>query len=129
MNSKSVACNVIFTGNCYHKLLSFGKVINFIKVIVYLFTLEYAKHVLPKSMTFSWTISYFVGSTIIMTCSESTSPLFKFKTNNGEVYIFTMASRRFCGINISTGTIICLTFLSILMSYLVVGKFYKIPIT
>lgn len=77
-----------------------------------------------NQVTFSWTISYFVGSTIIMTCSESNSPLFKFKTYNGKVYIFTMASRRFCRrIDISTGTIMCLTFLSILMSYLVVGKF------
>lgn len=71
------------------------------------------------------TAQYDQGSTIIMTCSESNSPLFKFKTDNGEVYIFTMASRRFCRINISTGTIMCLTFLSFLMSYLVVGMLYK----
>ncbi|CAC5386771.1 unnamed protein product [Mytilus coruscus] len=66
------------------------------------------------------------ASTITLKCMDTDKPQFEYRRFElQDKYLFSMASKRFCRSKFSIGTIMCVSLLSIVLMYLVVGMLYK----
>lgn len=84
------------------------------------------KHAFHKQFALIFNVSI-AGSTITLECMYIDKPQFYYRRSElQDKYYFSLSSTRFCRSKFSIGTIMCVSLLSIVLVYLVVGEFqYK----